>query len=144
LIGLTTIKLLDENDEIPRFDINSLDLNLLENENGYRIIAQIHAYDLDNTYPNNYVQYRLNDREINENFFITSDGSLSTNATFDYESNKTFYQIYVTAYDGAPAWNSTTNQPNTNNLLVNIQIIDVNDEIPGKSITSFPTKTIFL
>jgi hypothetical protein len=147
LVGLTTIKLRDENDEIPIFDITSLDLNILENESGNQTIAQIYAYDLDITFPNNYIQYRLNtqlnDQEVNGNFFISSDGILTTNATFDYESNKTLYQIFVTAYDGAPAWDSTTNEPNTNILLINIQIIDVNDEIPGKSFSMNFAKQIF-
>ncbi|CAF3932970.1 unnamed protein product, partial [Rotaria sp. Silwood1] len=47
LIGSTTITLIDQNDQIPTFDIRSIVLSVVENENGNRIIAQIQAFDRD-------------------------------------------------------------------------------------------------
>jgi hypothetical protein len=136
LIGSTTITLIDQNDQIPTFDIRSITLSVVENESGTRVIAQIQAFDRDLTYPNNYVQYRLNtnlsDIEALGNFFIASNGTVWTNATFDRESNKTFYRLFITAYDGAPAWNSSTGQPNTQDFQFDVQVIDVNDGPPGK------------
>ncbi|CAF4296194.1 unnamed protein product, partial [Rotaria sordida] len=134
LIGSTTITLIDQNDQIPTFDIRSSVLSVVENESGNRIIAQIQAFDRDVDYPNNYVQYRLNgnlsDSEVNGNFFVASNGTIWTNATFDRESNKTLYRLFITAYDGAPAWDAKNNQPNTQDFQFDIQVIDVNDVPP--------------
>ncbi|CAF1461191.1 unnamed protein product, partial [Rotaria sordida] len=134
LIGSTTITLIDQNDQIPTFDIRSIVSSIVENESGNRIIAQIQAFDRDVDYPNNYVQYRLNgnlsDSEVNGNFFVASNGTIWTNATFDRESNKTLYHLFITAYDGAPAWDAKNNQPNTQDFQFDIQVIDVNDVPP--------------
>jgi hypothetical protein len=136
LIGSTTVTLIDQNDQIPTFDIRSIVLSVVENESGNRVIAQIQAFDRDLTYPNNYVQYRLNvnlsDPGVIGVFFVASNGTISTNTTFDRESNVTLYQLFITAYDGAPAWNSQTNQPNTQDFQFEVQVIDVNDVPPGK------------
>jgi hypothetical protein len=136
LIGSTTINIIDQNDQIPTFDIRSIVLSVVENESGSRIIARIQAFDRDVDYPNNYVQYRLNenlsDSDAIGKFFVVSNGTIWTNATFDHESNKTSYRIFITAYDGAPAWNSQTNQPNTQDFQLDIQVINVNDVPPGK------------
>ncbi|CAF2958903.1 unnamed protein product [Rotaria sp. Silwood2] len=134
LIGSTTITIIDQNDQIPTFDIRSIVLSVVENENGNRVIAQIQAFDRDVDYPNNFVQYRLNgnlsDSEVLDKFFVASNGTIWTNATFDRESNKTLYRLFITAYDGAPAWNAVNNEPNTQDFQFDIQVIDVNDVPP--------------
>ena len=134
LIGSTTITLIDQNDQIPTFDIRSITLSVVENESGNRVVAQIQAFDRDVDSPNNFVQYRLNtnltDTEALGNFFVSSSGIISTNATFDRESNKTLYRLFITAYDGAPAWNSQSGQPNTQDFQFDVQVIDVNDLAP--------------
>lgn len=134
LIGSTTITLIDQNDQIPTFDIRSIVLSVVENESGQRVIAQIQAFDRDVDPPNNFVQYRLNanlgDPEVIGNFYVASNGTIWTNTTFDRESNKTLYRIFITAYDGAPAWNSA--EPNTQDFQFDIQVIDVNDVAPGQ------------
>lgn len=136
LIGSTTISIIDQNDQIPIFDIRSITLSVVENESGTRVIAQIQAFDRDVDFPNNFVQYRLNgnlsDVEALGNFFVALDGTIYTNATFDRESNKTLYRLFITAFDGAPAWDSTTGQPNTQDFQFDVQVIDVNDLAPGK------------
>ena len=73
----------------------------------------------------------LSDPQAIGNFFVALSGTISTNATFDRESNKTFYRIFITAFDGAPAWNSAS-EPNTQDFQCDIQVIDVNDVPPGK------------
>ncbi len=135
LIGSTTIRLIDQNDQIPTFDIRSIVLSVVENESGTRVIALIQAFDRDVAYPNNFVQYRLNevlsDSEAIGNFFVASNGTITTNTTFDRESNKTLYRIFITAFDGAPAWNSVS--PNIQDFQFDIQVIDVNDVPPGNN-----------
>lgn len=137
LIGSATISIIDQNDQIPTFDIRSITLSVVENESGTRVIAQIQAFDRDVDFPNNFVQYRLNgnltDPEAIGNFFVALNGTVYTNATFDRESNKTLYRLFITAFDGAPAWDSTTGQPNTQDFQFDVQVIDVNDLPPGKS-----------
>jgi hypothetical protein len=136
LIGSTTIHIIDQNDQTPTFDIRSIILSVVENESGTRVIAVIQAFDRDVAYPNNFVQYRLNvnlsDSDAIGNFFVASNGTVWTNATFDRESNNTSYRIFITAYDGAPAWNSPNGMPNTQDFQFDVQVIDVNDVPPGK------------
>ena len=136
LIGSVTVSIIDQNDQIPTFDIRSIVLSVVENESGTRVIAQIQAFDRDVDAPNNIVQYRLNsnlsDAEAIGNFFVVPNGTIYTNATFDRESNKTLYRLFITAFDGAPAWDSTTGQPNTQDFQFDVQVIDVNDLAPGK------------
>ncbi|UJR08758.1 hypothetical protein I4U23_013015 [Adineta vaga] len=132
LIGSTTITLIDQNDQTPTFDIRSIVLSVVENESGNRVIAQIQAFDRDVDPAYSSVSYALNrnlsDSEALGNFFVASNGTIWTNATFDRESNKTLYRIFITASDGAPAWNSIT--PNTQDFQFDIQVIDVNDVPP--------------
>ncbi|CAF1053785.1 unnamed protein product [Adineta ricciae] len=132
LVGSTTVTLIDQNDQIPTFSINSIRLNIVENEGGSRVIAQIQAYDRDVNPIYSFVQYRLNevlsDSGAIGNFFVAANGTIWTNAIFDRESNKTLYRIFITAYDGAPAWNSLG--PNTQDFQFDVQVIDVNDVPP--------------
>lgn len=109
-------------------------MNIVENEGESRVIAQIQAFDRDVNPQYSFVQYRLNqvlsDSEAIGNFFVGANGTVWTNTTFDYESNKTLYRLFITAYDGAPAWNSLG--PNTQDFQLEIQVVDVNDVPPGK------------
>ncbi len=91
---------------------------MVENESGTRIIARIQALD--------------RDVDALGTFFVASNETVWTNATFDYESNKTFYRLFITAYDGVLAWNSPTGQPNTQDFELGIQVLDVNDVPPDK------------
>ena len=62
---------------------------------------------------NNFVQYLLN-TELSD---AEASGTISTNATFDRESNTTSYRILVRADDIFPTWNSAAGQPNTQDSL---------------------------
>ena len=140
LIGSTTITLIDQNDQIPTFDIRSIVLSVVENESGQRVIAQVQAFDRDVTPPNNVVRYRLNtvltDPQAIGNFDVALDGTISTNTTFDRSTNITLYRIFITAFDGAPAWNSPST-PNTQDFQFDIQVIDVNNVPPGQCLFPF-------
>ncbi|CAF2615731.1 unnamed protein product [Rotaria sp. Silwood2] len=133
LLGLATINLSDENDEIPQFSVRSLELNILATRAGTQFIGQFLALDRDLTSPNNRVQYRINNQltdEITRNrFFLSADGTIVTNATFDRQ-NRSIYHIIITAFDGAPAWSTTTS--NTEDLQLDINIVDNNNLPPGK------------
>jgi hypothetical protein len=135
LIGSATVNLKDENDQIPTFDIRSIVLSVVEKESGIRSIAQIQAFDRDVDHPNNFVEYRLNenltDMGVNGLFFVASNGTIWTNATFDW-NNKALYRLFITAYDGAPAWNSKTGEANTQDFQFDVEVISINDNPPRK------------
>ncbi|CAF3111050.1 unnamed protein product [Rotaria sp. Silwood2] len=132
LINSITIRLKDENDQIPTFDIRSIIISVIEKERGNRTIAQIQAFDRDIDYQNSYVQYRFNERlsdnESMENFHIEYDGTIWTNTIFGEETNRTFYRLFITAYNDAPAWNSTLQ--NSQDFQLDIQVISINDKRP--------------
>ncbi|CAF0991670.1 unnamed protein product [Rotaria sp. Silwood1] len=132
LIGSIIIRLKDENDQIPTFDIRSIVLSVIEKEYGNRIIAQIQAFDRDIDYQNSYVQYRLNERlsdnEALGNFHVEQDGTIWTNTIFGEQTNKTFYRLFITAYNDVPAWNSPTQ--NSQDFQLDIQVISINDKRP--------------
>jgi hypothetical protein len=136
LIGSVTINLIDENDQIPTFDIRSIVLSVVENESGRRVVAQVQAFDRDVDPRYSDVKYglntRLSDPEAVTHFSVAPDGTISTSSVFDRESNKTLYRIFITASDGVPAWDSST-EPNTQDFQFDIQVIDVNDVAPGES-----------
>jgi hypothetical protein len=133
LIGSVTIKIKDENDQIPTFDIRSMVLSVVEKEQGQRTIAQIQAFDRDVDYENNYVEYRLNsylsDADINGIFHVESNGTIWTNTTFG-ENTKTLYRLFITAYNIVPAWDLVTN--NTQDFQFDIQVISINENPPSK------------
>ena len=139
LIGWAAITLSDENNKIPTFSINSLEINILQGQVGVQTIAQIPAFDRDLTYPNNFVQYRINqnltDTMAFNQFFISSDATISTNSTFN-QQNRSSYRIIITAFDGAPAWSLTSNATNNvQNFQLDIFIVGGNQNSPSLLIT---------
>ncbi|CAM4780128.1 unnamed protein product [Rotaria magnacalcarata] len=132
LIGAITITIKDENDQIPTFDIRSIVLSVIEQEHGNRTIAQIQAFDRDFDYHNSYVQYRLNqqlsDSEAIGKFHVESDGTIWTNTIFGKETSRTWYRLFITAYNDVPAWNSVIQ--NSQDFQFDIQVISINDKQP--------------
>ncbi|CAF3379935.1 unnamed protein product [Rotaria socialis] len=132
LIGAITITIKDENDQIPTFDIRSIVLSVIEQENGNRTIAQIQAVDRDFDFHNSYVQYRLNqqlsDSEAIGKFHVESDGTIWTKTIFGKETNRTLYRLFITAYNDVPAWNSVIQ--NSQDFQFDIQVIGINDKQP--------------
>jgi hypothetical protein len=132
LIGSIIINLIDENDQIPTFDIRSIVLSVVEKETGNRRIAQIQAFDRDVDYPNNYVQYSLNaqlsDNDAIGKFIVESNGTIWTNTTFGGDNNQTLYRIFIQAIDG----DSSSSQRNTQDFQFDIQVIGINENPPSK------------
>ncbi|UJR37810.1 hypothetical protein I4U23_030500 [Adineta vaga] len=133
LIGLITIDIKDENDQIPTFDIRSIVLSVDENERGNRTLAKIQAFDRDIEPENNAIEYYLNqnlsDKEANNIFHVESDGTLWTNTTFGEESTmKAFYRLFITATNLKPAWDTTSSI--AEDFQIDIQVISVNRSPP--------------
>ncbi|CAF0872431.1 unnamed protein product [Adineta steineri] len=139
LVDSITIRLIDENDQIPTFDIRSITLSVVQNEQGRRIIAQIQAYDRDVDARNNHVEYRLNqqlsDKEANETFHVESNGTIWTNTVFDETNiNKTSYRLFITAYNTVPSWDNNVNH--TEDLQIDVQVIRINEHLPEFNTTN--------
>ncbi|CAF5183525.1 unnamed protein product, partial [Rotaria magnacalcarata] len=135
LSGWTKITLSDENNKIPTFSFSTLDMNILGDQVGLRAIAQIPAFDRDLTYPNNFVQYSinqtLNGAMVLNQFFIDNYATIWTNSTFDLQ-NQSSYRIIITAYDGASAWSLTSNgSSNMQNFQLNLFIVGNNNNQPN-------------
>lgn len=134
LIGKITIRLKDENDQIPTFDIRSIVLSVMEKENGTRTIAQIQAFDRDINETNNQIFYRVNtdltDSITKQIFHVGIDGTISTNTIFGIENNQTLHRLFITAYNNQPAWNSNTIFEQ--DFQFDIQVISINDQGPGR------------
>lgn len=132
LIGRVTITLKDENDQIPTFDLRSIILSVMENEEGNRTIAQIQAFDRDIDDENNHISYSLNtdltDTTAGQNFHVENDGRIWTDTKFSEQ--QTPYRLFITAYNDKLAWNSTKNL--TEDFQFDIQVISNNNKPPGK------------
>lgn len=108
-MGSVIINIIDENDQIPTFDIRSFVGSVLENEDGLRILARIRAFDRDTNPRNNLILYKLNnnlsDAQTIEYFHVESNGTVWTNRIFRREDNRTMYRLFITAYNEESIWN---------------------------------------
>ena len=132
LMGSVIINLIDENDQIPTFDIRSFVGSVLEDEDGLRILGRVRAFDRDITPRNNLVLYKLNvdlsDVQTIEYFHVESNGTIWTNRIFRREDNRTMYRLFITAYNEAFIWNGTK-QP-AQDFQFDVQVISENRNPP--------------
>lgn len=135
MIGTVRINLIDENDQIPTFDIRPAILTVMELESGHRVLGKIQAFDRDIDSRHNRIIYSLNDRltdaETSGKIFVSIDGNVWTNRTFSRETDKSFYRIFVRASDNSAAWNSQS-VPNFQDFQIDIQILSINAKAPGR------------
>lgn len=138
LIGSVTIRLKDENDHTPTFDVRSIVVSVVKSESGSCTIAEVQAFDRDIDDQNKDVKYYLNkvlsDPEVVGNFDVESTGTIRTSTTFGQNTNKTFYRLFITAFNDAPAWNSNTTHKK--DFQLDVQVISVNEKLPGKIFNS--------
>jgi hypothetical protein len=130
LISSIRIKLNDENDQPPTFDIHSIELSVLENENGYRILGQIQAFDRDIDSQYNRVLYMLH-QTLTNRIGLYPDGTIWTNTTFVKEDNQMVYQLNITAFNEKLEWNSQRNLTTDFQVFVRV-ITSVNNNDPSK------------
>ena len=122
------LQILDLNDNSPSFNQSSYTFYISENELGSIKFGQVMAVDPDNG-KNGTVEYEIND-EMSFFTINSTTGYLSTNRSFDRESNDT-YVVTVVALDQG-------NPPETAKTMVTIKITDKNDEAPV-FVETFPT-----
>ena len=113
------LNITDINDQKPIFKSNYT-FDVIENNRVPLIIGQITAHDADQDL-NGQLSYAL--VSPSSDFFISSsDGTLSTNSSFDYETQRT-YRFQVRARDhGQPALDSV--------VSVRVNVVNVNEYAP--------------
>ncbi|XP_062870792.1 protocadherin Fat 1-like [Trichomycterus rosablanca] len=123
-----SVKILDVNDNSPKFTDYSYKAHIKENNNPGSIICTVSASDFD-AGESAKISYSILDSKakgmsMSSYFYINSDnGSIFSMHSFDYEKVKVF-QIQVQAKDhGSPSLSSNT--------TVHVFIVDQNDNVPS-------------
>ncbi|XP_026186766.1 protocadherin alpha-8-like [Mastacembelus armatus] len=120
------IKILDVNDNSPRFDQNPLQFYIVENNFGGAPIFSVSATDND-VNENAAISYHIVrggvENDVTSFLNINPDnGQISALKSFDFESVKMFQFQVVATDSGAPSLSS--------NVTVNVFILDQNDNAP--------------
>ncbi|XP_043925004.1 protocadherin gamma-C5-like [Protopterus annectens] len=127
-----SVKVLDANDNVPRFNKSVYNVRLKENVPVGTIVIQLKATDPDEG-ANGEIEYSLKrdktSSNVNQVFSIDSQtGEIRTNSTLDFEETRQ-YTIHVIARDrGSPAAEEY--------CRVTVDLIDVNDNAPEVIINS--------
>lgn len=118
-----TIRLIDVNDNVPKFDKYTYEESIYENNEPFKALFKLNAFDLDSVGPNSNITYSIKEIEMNDYFYIDYNGLVYSKIKFDRET-KDKYVFHVIAEDnGQPPLSSTA--------LVNMNILDVNDNHPN-------------
>ncbi|XP_078320025.1 cadherin-23-like isoform X2 [Crassostrea virginica] len=117
-----TVEVEDENDNRPTFNQTSYQVNIYENASIGSLVVKVNAYDLDGTAPNNEFVFRI-ESTSQEKFRVNfRTGEVLVESELDHEQ-KSSYSLNISATDrGSVSLEGY--------CIVNINILDVNDEIP--------------
>ncbi|XP_041121081.1 protocadherin gamma-C5-like isoform X2 [Polyodon spathula] len=131
------IKILDVNDNIPRFNSPVYKVSLMENTPIGKLLVQINASDLDDG-QNGEIYYffsKHTPETVRQLFRVDSEtGEIRVNGLIDFE-DASFYEIDVQARDkGTPASEGSCN--------IKVEVIDVNDNAPQLTITSLSSLVV--
>jgi hypothetical protein len=117
-----TVNLLDENDNVPKFDKSQYSFVIYENNPVNYLIGYLNATDLD-LGENSRLTYKIKDSEYEKYFSVDPvNGMLTAIQSLDRE-NKPIYRFQVLALDnGKPVLTGST--------FVRVDLIDINDNPP--------------
>lgn len=112
----------DENDNKPVFNQTTYQVNIYENASIGSLAVKVDAYDLDGTAPNNEFVFRI-ESTTQEKFRVNfRTGEVLVESELDHEQSS-FYSLNISATDrGSVSLEGY--------CIVNINVLDVNDEIP--------------
>ncbi|KAI4457764.1 fat atypical cadherin-related [Holotrichia oblita] len=125
-----TIYIQDVNDHAPIFEKLFYNVTIPENTSSGVMILQVKAIDLDGSYPNNQIIYRIHEGASNK-FTIDSETgviSVARGVNLDpdlMQTRKTRYTLSILAMDGALG-----NQQLHAYATVNITVMDINNKSP--------------
>uniref|UniRef100_A0A182PD60 Cadherin domain-containing protein n=1 Tax=Anopheles epiroticus TaxID=199890 RepID=A0A182PD60_9DIPT len=126
--GQVKIRIIDENDNVPRF-AGEVTGNVLEHAPPGTFVTQVHAHDRDGTSAHNIVSYRI-EGPGKQFFHIDSQtGNITSLVEFDREK-KNIYLVTVVAVDNSPSVLSHDGKPNRAERRLFIRVLDTNDHPP--------------
>ena len=120
------IKVLDVNDEKPKFKQDSYEVSIAENSRDFTTPFHVHADDADeNGTDNALVRYRIVSGDFNGNFTLDSvSGLLKPKGVLDFEAmEEDTFNLTIRAQD-------LGNPPLHSEILVIVHVDDVNDHPP--------------
>ncbi|XP_043924999.1 protocadherin alpha-C2-like [Protopterus annectens] len=130
------VLVLDANDNAPYFDKSSYTVSLLENAAVGSLVIKLNASDLDEGMYGE-IDYSVSSHtpvSVQKLFKVNSEtGEMRLNGAIDFEKTR-FYKIYVFAKDKAGLHSANSK------CEVSINIIDLNDNTPEITFSSFLTK----
>ncbi|KAK7571160.1 hypothetical protein V9T40_014764 [Parthenolecanium corni] len=122
------IRLIDVNDNAPKFKKGATSGQVLENERPGTVVMKVQAIDEDETPEFKKITYELQD--LTDLFEIHPEtGVITTKKEFDREEKES-YNVKVIAKDGAPSAILNNGDPNTGEQVFRIDIADKNDHSP--------------
>uniref|UniRef100_A0A182WJR5 DE-cadherin n=1 Tax=Anopheles minimus TaxID=112268 RepID=A0A182WJR5_9DIPT len=122
------IQILDENDVIPVFK-EMVSVTIPENEPPGTHVVRVQAYDLDGTFANNIVSYRIDDGDRQLFDIDHETGLITTRVQFDHEKSD-FYQLKLIAEDNSPSALYNNGKPNSISQQLFVMVLDQNDNKP--------------
>ena len=117
------LKLVDINDNAPKFEQDTYEISIQENNELYDVIFKLNAIDADPTSENSNITYSIKEAVMNDYLSIDSQGNLVSKIRFDREKVDKYVFHVVATDNGNPPLSSTT--------LVSLNILDINDNYPS-------------
>lgn len=134
-----SIRLVDVNDNAPRFDVSSYEFDVAENNEPAQLIGRVHAHDADVDAANSNLTYSIREKSASEYFRIdpVSGEISSTSVRFDRESiDKFTFHVVATDMGGVVGGHHSHQAALHSSALVTVNIRDVNDNHPSLSFNS--------
>lgn len=117
------LRLVDINDNSPKFAQQFYDLAIYENNEPFEVISKIEATDDDSFGPNSNITYSIKESIINDYLYIDQDGNLRSKISFDREKIEKYIFHVIATDNGMPSLSSS--------VMVTLNILDMNDNYPA-------------
>lgn len=118
-----SIKVLDENDNAPKFDRLTYEASVYENNEPFDVILKVNAHDLDADGPNSRIKYSIKEAVMSDYVYIDQNGFIRSRTRFDREKIDKFVFHVVATDQGKPTELSSS-------AMVTLNILDLNDNEP--------------
>ena len=116
-----TIVLIDENDNAPRFELNTHEVSVYENNEPNVVLFKLTATDPDKD-RNAAIKYEIKEDAVKSYLSIDNEGEVRSKVSFDHEQLKQLVFNVVASDGGKPSLASSTR--------VVLNVLDLNDNAP--------------